>query len=235
MRCTDFARRLRLIGLATTLLCTVAFQVAHAEVGMGLRAGTLGFGADVDIGMNDKLALRFAYNFLDYDRTVEDTEVTYDGKLKISSFSGYLDWHVFGGGFRLSVGAVGSGPKFEVDGTPAPGEAVEINGTLYDRTELGSLSGEIKIGNSVAPYIGLGYGNVVSEKHRITLLFDLGAIYGGTPDVNLSATCGPAISGNPTACAQLQRDVQVEIDALKEDASEVKWYPVISLGLGIRF
>jgi hypothetical protein len=235
MRYAEIGRYLRRALLGAILFSVSAVHMAHADVGMGLRAGTLGFGADVDIGMNDKLSLRFAYNFLDYDRTIEDTDVTYDGKLKISSFSGFLDWHVFGGGFRLSLGAVGSGPKFEVDGTPAPGEAVEINGTLYDRTELGSLNGEIKIGNSVAPYIGLGYGNVVSEKHRITFLFDVGAIYGGTPEVNLSATCGPAISANPAACAQLQRDVQVEINELKNDASAVEWYPVISLGIGIRF
>lgn len=213
----------------------LAAQSASAAVGVGLRGGTLGYGLDFDVGMTEKLTLRLAYNHLNYSRTINDTNVRYDGTLKIDSFSGFLDWHVFGGGFRLSLGAVGAGPKIEVDGTPAPGQSVDINGTSYDRSELGSLRGTLKIGNTVAPYIGLGYGNIVSEKHRVTFLFDLGAIYGGRPNVNLTATCGPAISGNAAACAQLQRDVQAEIDKLKTNASGIEWYPVINIGLGIRF
>jgi hypothetical protein len=217
------------------ILGSIVAPTANADMGMGLRAGTFGYGVDLDVGLTEKLTLRLAYNRLSFDQTIEDTDVTYDGTLNIDSFSGYLDWFPFGGGFKLSVGAVSSGPAIDVDGTPAPGTFVEIGDTTYSATQVGSLRGEIILGKSVAPYIGLGYGNVVSEKHRVTFLFDVGAIYSGTPDVTMYATCGPALAGNPAACAQLQRDVQDEIDELKTDAATAEWYPVINIGIGIRF
>lgn len=210
----------------------LSMPAAHAETGMGIRAGTMGFGLDFDVGLTEKLNLRLGYNHFSYDDTIEDTDVNYDSEIKISSFSALLDWHV-AGGFRLSAGAVGSGPKIEVVGTPAGNNTYEIGNGTYTASQVGSLRGEVKIGSSVAPYIGLGWGNVVSEKHRVTFLFDIGAIYGGEPDVGLTATCGTGIS--PTICNQLQADVQREIQELKDDVSTVEWYPVIQLGIGIRF
>jgi hypothetical protein len=216
------------VFLATTL----GSGSANADVGIGLRGGTMGFGIDFDIGMTEKLNARLAYNFFEYDDTVEDTDVTYDSTLKIGSFSALLDWHVAGGGFRLSAGAVTSGPKFEVVGTPTSG-TYEIGNNTYTASQVGDLRGEVEIGSSVAPYIGLGYGNVVGKNHRVTFLFDLGAIYGGTPDVNLAARCGASLTA--TQCARLQSDVQVEIQEIKDEMTTLKWYPVLNLGIGIRF
>jgi hypothetical protein len=211
---------------------TLSTPATPAEMGMGVRGGTMGFGLDFDVGLTEKLNLRLGYNFFDYDDTLEDTDVSYDSTIKISSFSALLDWHV-AGGFRLSAGAVGSGPKLEVVGTPSGNNTYEIGNGTYTAAQVGSLQGEVKIGNSVAPYIGLGWGNVISEKHRVTFLFDLGAVYGGEPDVSLTARCGTGIS--PTICNQLQTDVQRETQELKDDVSTVEWYPVIQLGIGIRF
>lgn len=219
--------------LTIAALASFAAADANAAVGLGLRGGSLGYGIDFDIGLTQRINLRVGYNGFNYDYTVNNTDVRYDGTLKISSASGFLDWHAFGGGFRFTLGAVGSGPKIDVVGTPTGG-TYQIGNGVYSAAEVGSLNGEIKIGNSVAPYIGLGFGNVVSPKHRVTFLFDFGAIYGGTPSVNLTAVCGAAINGTP-ACTQLQNDTQVEIQKLKNDVSAVKWYPVVSLGLGIRF
>lgn len=226
--------RFKNAGRGVLLLSALfATHSATADMGIGIRAGTMGGGLDFNIGMTESLALRLGYNYLSYDQTVEDTDVRYDGTIEVSSFSALLDWHVAGSGFRFSLGAVSNGPKIDVDGTPQPGEQVVINGNPYDRSQLGSLRGEIKIGNSVAPYVGLGYGNVVSEKHRITFLFDLGAIYGGTPDVKLTAVCDPAVPA--LVCTQLQNDVRAEMEELKAEASTIEWYPVINVGIGIRF
>lgn len=209
-----------------------AASLAQAGVGVGLRGGTLGYGVDFDVGLTEKLTGRLGYNFLNYDETVDDTDVRYEGTLKISSFSALLDWHPSGGGFRLSLGAVTSGPKVEVVGTPTSG-TYEIGDHVYTASQVGDLRGEVKIGNSVAPYVGLGYGNAAGEKHRVTFLFDLGAIYGGNPQVSLTARCGSGIS--PTLCAQLQSDLQTEINDMENDAGSLKWYPVVNFGIGIRF
>lgn len=228
-------KTLKSAGRSFVLLSALfAAHTASADMGLGIRAGTLGGGVDFNIGMTESLALRLGYNYLTYDQTVEDTDVRYDGTLDVSSFSALLDWHVAGSGFRFTLGAVSNGPKIEVEGTPTGG-TYTIGNNTYTASQLGSLQGEIKIGNSVAPYVGLGYGNVVSEKHRVTFLFDLGAIYGGTPDVELRAVCGSAAPPGSPLCNQIQADTQAEVQELKNEASTVEWYPVINIGIGIRF
>ena len=218
---------------AIAAIGSLAAANASAEVGLGLRAGALmGVGADIDVGLSDYLTLRAGYNYLNYSRTVDDTGVSYDGTFKVSSFTGALDWHVFGGGFRFSLGAVAAGPKIDIVGTPTSG-SYQIGNNTYQASQVGSLRGQIEIGNKVAPYVGIGWGNAAGKNHRVTFLFDIGAIYGGTPDVALAAQCGAGVPTN--VCTQLQNDVAVEIQKIKDDATAIQWYPVISVGLGIRF
>jgi hypothetical protein len=219
-----------LIALCTLIGVT---QVADAAVGMGVRAGTLGYDVDFDVSLVPTLSLRLAYNGLNYNHSVNDTGVRYDGKLKISSFSTLLDWHLLPGGFRLSAGAVASGPKIDVVGTPSGSGTYQIGDNTYTAAQVGSLQGQIKIGNSVAPYVGVGWGNVPKGTLPVTFLFDVGAIYGGTPKVSLMATCNAGIP--PAQCTQLQNDVGVEIRKLEDNVSAIKWYPVVSIGIGIRF
>jgi hypothetical protein len=222
-------------SLALPLLAGVSMagaSLAHAESGIGLRVGSMGIGVDVDFALAKKLNGRVGYNFFNHDTTLDDTGVHYDTTIKISSLSGLLDWHVADNGFRLTAGVVSSGPKVAAVGTPSSGSYAIGNGT-YSAAQVGSVGGELKIGKSVAPYLGIGYGRVAGNKRRVTFLADLGAFHVGDVDVSLTATCGSSL---PAAqCTQLQNDVQAEIRELKASANGAGWYPVISLGVGIRF
>lgn len=223
--------------LVTALAGGLLSSSAMAGVGVGVRAGTFGFGADFDIGLTESLNLRLGYNTFSYDETIEDTEVTYDGTLKIGAASAILDWHVFKGGFRLSAGAVQKGPKIDVTGVPAGGTTYTLGDSTYTSTQIGSLTGTIKMGDSTAPYVGFGWGNTVDAEDRITFLLDIGAINTGSAEASVTATCGTAL--NATQCAALQAQLRPDIDAeiaqLEEDAADYEWYPVISLGIAIRF
>lgn len=219
-----------LFGVA--LLGGVLSSSAMAGVAVGVRAGTFGYGADFDIGLSPTLNLRLGYNTLSYDRTLEDTDVTYDGTLKIGAVSAILDWHAFNGGFRLSAGAVEKGPKIDVTGKPTAG-TYEIDGTTYTAAEVGNLSGTIKMGDSVAPYIGIGWGNTVDAEDRVTFLLDIGAVHTGSPKATLNVNCGASV---PTLrCNQLRNDVNDEKADLEEEAKDYEWYPVVSLGFAVRF
>jgi hypothetical protein len=222
--------------LAALAVCLVSLTpAAQAEVGIGLRGGTMGFGADFDIGMTEKLNLRLGYNFLNYDYEVEDTDVTYDGELEIESFSALLDWHAFGGSFRFTAGAYSAGPTILLNGTPAPGTTVEIGDSIYTASQVGSLRGEIEFGDSVTPYVGIGFGNVVDKDGRVSFLFDIGVMFSGAAEVTMTPVCGTAAPEGSATCNQIKQDVQQEIDELEEDSSDFEMYPVISLGIGIRF
>jgi hypothetical protein len=212
-------------------------SAAHADVGVGLRAGTLGYGADMNIGLTDKLTVRVGYDFFAMERDFEETDVTYEGDVDLQNAHALLDWHPFASGFRLSVGAVGPGLKADVIGRPQPGGTYDIGDSTYTAAQIGSLTGQLKFGNSVAPYVGLGWGNVAGKNHRVTFLFDLGAAYIGKSTVTLNATCGATLSA--LQCTQLQNqlrnDLVQEQTEMETDAAPYAWWPVIKIGLGVRF
>ena len=92
--------------------------IANAEVGASVRAGTLGLGIELNLGLAETLNLRLGYNTYNYDDTIEDTDVRYQGEIKLRNSTALLDWHAFHGGFRFSFGAVMTDTKVEATGEP---------------------------------------------------------------------------------------------------------------------
>lgn len=224
-------KKTALLGVA--LIGALLSSSAMADMAVAVRAGTFGYGADFDVGLTKTLNVRLGYNTFSYDQTMEDTDVTYDGTLKIGAASAILDWHAFSGGFRFSLGAVQKGPKIDVTGVPSASATYEINDHIYSAAQIGSLKGTIKIGDSVAPYVGFGWGNTVDEEDRVTFLLDVGAIHTGSPKADLTVICGASV---PTAtCNQIRSDVNAEKADLEEEAKSYEWYPVVSLGFAVRF
>jgi hypothetical protein len=228
---------MKLFFLAAASVATLfGATQARADIGMGLRAGTQGYGGDINIALMEKLNVRVGYNLFKINQEIEDTDVVYDGEIKLSNASALLDWHPFASGFRLTVGGVGPGLKANVQGR-STGGSFEIGDGTYTAAQIGSLNGTLEFGNSVAPYVGLGWGNVVGKKHRVTFLFDFGVAYIGESKVNLSATCGSSLTVGQCATVQtrLQTDLAMEQQEMQDSVGGVQWWPVISLGLGVRF
>jgi hypothetical protein len=88
----------------------------------------------------------------------------------------------------------------------------------------------MKFGNSVQPYVGIGWGNPF-RGGPLTFTADLGAIYGGTPSVSLSAQCGVAAPPGSSACSQIQNSLAAERAQLASDVTVAKWYPVFECGV----
>lgn len=85
--------------------------------------------------------------------------------------------------------------------------------------ENGNVAGGLKVSN-FRPYAGLGFGRAV-PKHRISMLFELGAQFHGTPEVYTS-------QGTLTP-----RDKNVE-DVFTKIIDKLKIYPVIKIHLAVR-
>lgn len=197
--------------------------------GVGIRAGTTGLGGDIGFGIVPTLSARVGYSYLDYSTDIDVTDVNYDSKLKLSNASFLLDWSPLGP-FRITGGIIANDNKIDVTGIPSGG-SFTINGVNYPAPAVGSLTGTIKTGNSAAPYLGIGYGNVAGA--GVNFYFDLGVMFQGSPQANLNGTCGAALT--PGQCAQLQSDVAAEAVRLQEDVERFKYYPVINIGVTIGF
>jgi hypothetical protein len=212
----------KIVALVAALAAAGSAQAA----GVGARVGTLGYGGDFGWKLAPTLNARLGYSAYSRDSDVTSTNVRYDGKLKLSNLPLLVDFSPFGP-FHLTVGIIGNNNRIDVTGTPTNNQFT-VNGTTYTASQLGSLSGKIKLGNSAAPYLGIGWGNVAGA--GVNFYADLGVMFMGSPKVSLNLTCGSGVN-----CAQLQSDVEAEERALEDKIKKYKYYPVVNIGLTIGF
>ena len=217
--------------VAGAFLFLLSGTAAWADVGVLLKAGTLGAGLDVSVGMSESLGLRLQANALSYEDDFTESDVDYSGEIDLKSAGLLLDWHPFSGVFRVSAGAYWNGNEATATGRPTGG-TYEINGVTYNAADIGSLNGQIDF-ESVAPYFGIGWASAPKAGRGMTFSFDLGVLYQGEPNVGLTAVCGPLVPVG--TCTQLQSDVAAEQASLQEDLNDYKFHPVVSFGIGYRF
>lgn len=201
---------------------------AHA-FGVGVRAGTTGVGADVGWAVAPTLGARLGISGLNWDRDVDTDTVRYDGRLKLANLSALLDFSPLGP-FRLTGGVVWNDNRYDLRGEPQGG-SFTLSGRTYSTADLPSFSGTVRPGRRLAPYLGIGYGNVWTR--GVNFYVDLGVVFQGSPKARLDAACGPALSAG--ACAQLQADVAAEQARIEDELKSFKYYPVLNLGLTVGF
>lgn len=199
--------------------------------GIAGLAGSPGFGLHVGMGINDSFGVRANLNTYSMDSNRNESNVEYKATVDLKSGGLFADWYPFQGGFRVSAGIMVNNNEVNLVGTPSGG-TFDINGTTYQASDLGSLTGKLNYGNKTAPYLGIGWGHL-GGKSGFNFMADVGVMFTGEPDVALNGTCNPSL---PTmACDQLQADIRAEQTQLKSDMNGASVYPVLSLGIGYTF
>lgn len=216
------------ILLGTALL---ALAGSASAVGVGVRAGTTGVGADVAIGVAPMVSARVGLSAFNYTRNFNDGDFKYDGKLQLKNTSLLLDFSPPVMPLRVSAGIVATGNKIDVTGTPA-NDKYTINGQTYLASEIGSVNGQIKGSRSTAPYLGIGWGNVAGT--GFNFYGDLGVMFMGGGKAALNVNCGTLIAGTPR-CDQAKADGEAERKKLEDDVKSFKYFPVINIGVTVGF
>lgn len=208
--------------------------VSHAEnMAVTGKIGTLGYGAELNMGFSDSLTGRVGFNTFTYKYNGNSNQVNYDFKLQLQTVSALADWYPFSGSFRTSGGLLYNNNKMTFNAVPgAAGYIIGNNPTPYTAAEVGSLQGTMAF-NKVAPYLGIGWGNPVAKGKGWGMTSDIGVLFQGSPKTTLTATCGTALI--PSACTQLQTDAATENTKLQNDLSSFKFWPVISLGISYQW
>jgi hypothetical protein len=217
----------RASALAVALLSATAAEAA----GVGLRAGTTGFGGDIAFGVLPTLSARIGYSGMSFNHAIDETDIEYDGDFKLSNLNLLLDFTPLGPvPFRITGGFILNDNKVDLRARGNNG-TLTIGGVPYPVDQLVSLTGTIKPGNRAAPYLGIGYGNVAG--FGVNFYFDLGVMFQGTPEVRLSSTCNPPLT--PVQCSRLEAAVAGEQARLQNEVSSFKYYPVANIGITIGF
>lgn len=220
-------RKISLLGVAAIVLAAPA---SAADFGVYGTAGSAGLGGGFAVMLNSHLGARVGYTTFEYEvNDLEESDLTLDGEAEIGGVQALLDWHPFGGGFRLSIGAMESA-KFSARARPIA-DTYTFDGVTYSAADIGEANGAAEF-DSIAPYAGIGFGRALSANGRFSFAADLGVAFTGSADVTLNVSCRLS---DPTLCAELEDDVAAEQAELQSEADKVEYWPVLSMGVSYRF
>lgn len=233
-----FRRPFLLSTLGTSLLLLPALASA-GNLGVAGKLSLLGYGVEADYVLTDTLSVRGQFNRYNYDDTFNEEDIDYKGALKLQTFGALLDWHPFGGGFRLSGGGFFADNKLEATGSGVG--SYEIGDEEYTVTAGQTLQADIDItlADGFKPYLGFGWGHSPANKGGLLLSFDVGVLFQGEPEVDLNVRGTATDKNNNTVDfsndPSLQAEVTKERNKLKDDLKDFNLYPVLSFGIGWRF
>jgi hypothetical protein len=216
--------------LLTSVFVIVLFHgVAYADsgpLGVTAKAGTLGLGVEGNYSIGSYLKIRAGANTYSYDDDGKEDDIDYEFNVDLLTFSALLDWHVFGGAFRLSGGALLN--QNEVDMKAELAATFQIGDTTYSLADVGNLTGEIDF-NDVAPYAGIGWDFSLGGEGALKLVCDIGVMFQGSPTVDLKA------NGLLATDSTFLGDLAKEESKLEDEIDEYEYYPVISVGIAYMF
>ena len=207
-----------------TLLLTIPTTLQAQDIGIGARIGTLGFGAEAAVSLNENIAIRGGIGsfVVDFDGEYDDINYT----VTPPSLTGTLgiDLYPTGGSFRVMGGLMYRSEDIRLDSEDlANAGSVEIGDVTY--TEAGFLHGELDT-RSTSPFVGIGFGRHTSGGFGVTL--DLGVAFVGDADVIMTAS-GP-IASEPGLQAELDKEA---LNIEDEAGGYLKYWPILSFGLKI--
>ena len=230
-----FVKEIFLINMLSVLLVFLSVKVWAWDYGAGIGVSTLGITGNIEKKLTSRLVLRGGYHYFTYTWDGTEDDVKYNIDLKLNSGLIVLDLHPFKGAFRISAGILINGNRIDADASLDPTESYEIGDKEYTGAEIGSLEMEVDF-NTIAPYVGLGLG--IGYKKGLSLMFDLGMVFQGSPDISLKVNSPLAQSTDPVDQAkwnQLQQDINKEEKNLEDELNNFKYYPVVMLTIIYRF
>jgi len=218
---------------------------------VGVKFGLAGVGFDVATPLvPQRLNLRGGASFISYTpSTIVVDNLNVNGAIKFQNADIMLDVFPFHGRFRLSAGAtiynntgltatlsVPTGQNFSVGGTDYYSEP--YNATTNPAGPITGAGTFTFGGNNVVPRVTIGTGNMLPKKGRITFQSEIGFEYFSAPTVvyNITGTgCQNYNAGVYSNCGPIpQSNIISEQNMLQGDLSDLRFFPIVSFGLGFR-
>ena len=224
-------RRLAFSSLVGVL---AAFGSASAGIGVDGSIGTAGATANLHVDVFPMVTLRAGVNFFDVDlEDMTSDGIEYDTNVDFTQYGLYADLHPIPGfgAFTVTGGYLFGSRAVNLRSTPL--EPIEVGDVLFQPEEIGTLVGRGDLGDG-GVYLGLGLDSTTRGLMPIGIVLRAGVIIGDSPTFNLRAEGGLA-EQEPILQQMLNDELAKEIQALNEDARDFRYYPVLSIGIGIGF
>jgi hypothetical protein len=218
-----------LAGLALLLMNNRG--VIASDLSAELSAGSTGLGVHASVPWQDEVNIRFGVNYFKVSTILKDPNGDTNVDITLSTLDVLLDWFRFGSVFHVTGGLAYNGNKIDT--------ITKINGVTYQGTvfnppfgKLGQVDGRFNVGNTLSPYIGIGWGNQLKQDAGWHFASELGLLFHGKPKITLQSTACTADVLTCTLVAQKVADEEVKIN--EEYANKVV-YPVARIGVSYLF
>ena len=211
---------------------------------VGAKISSLGGGVEVGTSLTERLNLRVGGNFFNYTTDSTRDSVNYQGRVRLHTLEGHLDFFPFHGSFHISPGVLWyySTPLSASLAAPG-GNKFSLGNTDFISDPADPVTGSASFHNHrVAPSVTVGFGNLLPRAAGAhwSFPFEIGAAFHGDPTINIGlrgTACVPG--GGPCYIAATDPNVlgplKQEIQRRQNDISWFKFYPIISMGVGYRF
>lgn len=208
------------------------------DIGIGAKAGLNGIGLDLSIGLTENVNLRLIGSAIDIEGEDETVTVGDDGAegdidaeldFDYGARAAFIDWHLFGGGFRLSAGMFRNTGAADFSGTLL--STITSDGVTVNPDDISPITGEVELADSYQPYLGIGWGRGAGGDGGLSLSVDIGVALLDT-SVDFEAT-----STNTAALPQSELDRALramEVDA-EEELEDYEFWPVLAIGVNYAF
>jgi len=193
--------------------------------GLGVKATTDGIGFELIKGFGTRFNIRLGYSTLNipisYDLTMEGFSLNATADLRFRGSNLFLEFYPVKNIIHLTGGLIYNNMSHSVQITPL--SEFPYGDIMVPPADIGNISATLTPGLRWSPYLGIGLGNTLSRKHRVSFNLDLGAMYHGSPHLGLegSGIIGPIAS---------EHNATVIMDAI----APYKWFPILALQLSFR-
>lgn len=224
--------------------------LSHLNIAVGVS--TMGLNIEAATPLTSNLKLRAGLNFASftsdkYDIDLDDPDKTLynafgvtphyelQGDFKTTHSHFLVDYYPFKKGiFHITAGVYVGKTRFKANGEllDDTGKLVElVNGYEWPVIEFdghildinqGRLDAELKFGNTVKPYLGIGLGRAISKK-RLGVKFELGVLYQGEYSIS-----------QHNQVIATTRDVTASVSDADDYTKWLNLWPMINLQLNYR-
>jgi len=214
-----------------------------SAVAVAVKVGTAGIGFDVATPLARRFNLRGGASFFSYTNStgfnVDGMDIS--GGFDLRTVNASVDYFPFGGSFHISPGlTLYNDNNFATTVSVPVTQTFTLNSVSYTATSSISGTLDVVLGNKVAPSLTVGFGNLLPRKGgHFSIPFEFGAEYVNTPTLNLNLN-GTVCTATHSYCGSVNSgtaatDQKAEQSTLNNDLNALRFYPIVSIGVGYKF
>ena len=212
-----------------------------STVALGITGGTLGPGLELAFPLARSLNLRVGGSYFNFQTPFAIDGLNYDMALKLTSGQGAIDWFPTHGAFHISAGALYFKNSVGATADVPPGQQFKLGGVTYLNSVDDPVHGtaSLKFQRKIAPMVLFGVGNLIPRSGRhISIPFEFGGAYLAPPVVAMQlagTSCTAQGCFNTATDPTVQANRAAEEAKLNRDIRLLQVYPILSIGLAMRF